>query len=56
MLTDVRATTAVLALRIEERGGRRTPAEERDLAAAVAVCRFAHTAVADGLGGIGRLP
>jgi hypothetical protein len=56
VLADIRATASVLALRLQERPGPRTPREEQDLAAAVALFRFAHTALGDGFGGLGSFP
>jgi uncharacterized membrane protein YccC len=56
VLAEIRDTAAVLALRLRERPGTRTPREEQDLAAAVALYRFAHTALDDGFGGLGIFP
>jgi hypothetical protein len=56
VLAEIRSTASVLALRLQERPGTRTPREEQDLAAAVALFRFAHTALDDGLGGLGTFP
>ncbi len=56
VLADVRATASVLALRLQERPGGRTPREDEDLAAAVALFRFAHTALGGGFGGLGSFP
>jgi hypothetical protein len=56
VLAEIRATASVLALRLQERPGTRTQREEQDLAAAVALYRFAHTALDDGFGGLGTFP
>ncbi|HEY8318315.1 MAG TPA: hypothetical protein VIG76_05750 [Amnibacterium sp.] len=56
VLADIRSTAAVLALRLEERPDRLTPGEEQDLAAAVALYRWAHTELGDRYGGIGTFP
>ena len=53
VLADIRSTAAVLALRLEERPGPLTSGEEQDLAAAVALYRWAHTTLEDGFGDIG---
>ncbi|MCU1475252.1 MAG: hypothetical protein JWQ92_3320 [Amnibacterium sp.] len=53
VLADIRVTASVLALRLQERPGPRSPLEEQDLAAAVALFRFAHTALGDDFGGFG---
>jgi len=55
VLAEIRATASVLALRLQERPGR-TRREDEDLAAAVALFRFAHTALGDGFGGLGSFP
>lgn len=56
VLAEIRATASVLALRLQERPGVRSPRENEDLAAAVALFRYAHTALGDGFGGLGRFP
>lgn len=56
VLAEIRATASVLALRLQERPGVRTPREDEDLAAAVALFRFAHSALGDGFGGLGSFP
>jgi hypothetical protein len=55
VLAEIRATASVVALRLQERPGR-TRREDEDLAAAVALFRFAHTALGDGFGGLGSFP
>ncbi|MGN6741931.1 MAG: hypothetical protein ACTHJL_01355, partial [Amnibacterium sp.] len=56
VLSEMRNTAAVLAMRLSERPGRLTPTEEQDHAAAVALYRYAHTALDDGFAGLGSLP
>lgn len=56
VLAEIRATASVLAMRLEERPDGRTRREDEDLAAAVALFRFAHTALGDGFGGLGGFP
>lgn len=56
VLGEMRSTAAVLAMRLTERPGRLTPTEEQDLAAAVALYRYAHSALDDGFGGLGAFP
>ena len=56
VLAEIRATASVLALRLQERPGVRSLRENEDLAAAVALFRYAHTALGDGFGGLGRFP
>jgi hypothetical protein len=56
VLVEIRATASVLAMRLQERPGSRTRWEDEDLAAAVALFRFAHTALGDGFGGYGGFP
>lgn len=56
VLAEMRSTAAVLAMRLTERPGPLTPAEELDRAAAVALYRYAHTALDDGFGGLAGFP
>lgn len=56
VLAEIRATASVLALRLQERPGVRTRREDEDLAAAIALFRYAHTALGDGFGDLGPFP